>query len=150
ISKDEIDLAEELAKTVEYFSVLAEEKNVSLVLHGDTFKISGSKDMIKRAIANLISNAIYYAQKNSAISITLLKEKKTLQISNKTQAVISKENIERIFDRFYRIDSDRNRKSGGSGIGLAIVKSIMKVHKYKIYAAFHEGVITFTVCFDDL
>ncbi|MDR1615013.1 MAG: heavy metal sensor histidine kinase [Campylobacteraceae bacterium] len=150
ISKDEIDLAEELAKTVEYFSVLAEEKNVSLVLRGDTFKISGSKDMIKRAVANLISNAIYYAQKNSAISITLLKEKKTLQISNKTQAVISKENIDRIFDRFYRIDSDRNRKSGGSGIGLAIVKSIMKVHKYKIHAAFHEGVITFTINFDTL
>jgi two-component system heavy metal sensor histidine kinase CusS len=147
ILKDEVDLAEEVSKTVEYFSILAEEKNVALLTQGDTFKIIGNKEMIRRAIVNLISNAIYYAEKNSVISITLLKNKKTLQISNKTQTPILKENIDRLFDRFYRIQSARNRKSGGSGIGLAIVKSIVKVHKGDISAAYDKGVIIFTITF---
>ncbi|MDR1285613.1 MAG: heavy metal sensor histidine kinase [Campylobacteraceae bacterium] len=147
ILKDEVDLAEEVLKTVEYFGILAEEKNVTLLTRGDTFKIIGNKEMIRRAIANLISNAIYYAEKNSAITVTLLKNRKTLQISNKTQTPILKENIDRLFDRFYRVESDRNRKSGGSGIGLAIVKSIIKVHKGDIFATYENGIIIFSIVF---
>jgi signal transduction histidine kinase len=48
-----------------------------------------------------------------------------------------------LFDRFYRVQNDRNKKDGGSGIGLAIVKSIIKVHKGEISAAYNNGVITF-------
>ncbi|MDR0761825.1 MAG: heavy metal sensor histidine kinase, partial [Campylobacteraceae bacterium] len=81
ILKDEIDLGEEVSKTVEYFSILAEETNLTLLVQGESFKIIGNKDMIRRAVANLISNAIHYAKENSTVSITLLKEKKSLQIS---------------------------------------------------------------------
>ncbi|MDR2100160.1 MAG: heavy metal sensor histidine kinase [Campylobacteraceae bacterium] len=147
ILKDEIDVAEEVAKTVEYFGVLAEEKNITLCVQGGTFKILGNKDMIRRASANLISNAIHYAKENSNVSVTIFEDKKSLQISNETQNTISAENIERLFDRFYRVQGDRNRKEGGSGIGLAIVKSIVKVHKGEIHAAYNNGVITFSVRF---
>jgi two-component system heavy metal sensor histidine kinase CusS len=146
ILKDEVDLGEEVSKAAEYFSILAEEKNLTLDLQGDTFKIAGNKDMIRRAAANLISNAIRYAKENSLVSITLSKEK-TLRISNETATPVSQENIDRLFDRFYRVQNDRNKKDGGSGIGLAIVKSIIKVHKGEISATYNNGVITFDVRF---
>lgn len=145
ILKDEVDLSEEISKTVEYFSILAEERNITLLTQGWGFKIIGNKEMIRRAVVNLISNAIYYAEKNSVIHITLFKDKKILQISNKAQIPI--QNIDRLFDRFYRIESARDRKSGGSGIGLAIVKSIIKVHKGDISVAYNDGVITFDIKF---
>ncbi|MDR2081157.1 MAG: heavy metal sensor histidine kinase [Campylobacteraceae bacterium] len=147
ILKDEVDLGEEIFKTVEYFGVLAEEKNLTISVQGSAFKIIGNKEMIRRAAANLISNAIYYAKENSVISITILADEKSLQISNETQSHVCKENIERLFDRFYRVQNDRNKKSGGSGIGLAIVKSIVKVHNGEIHASYNDGVITFKIEF---
>ncbi|MDR2789424.1 MAG: heavy metal sensor histidine kinase [Campylobacteraceae bacterium] len=146
ILKDEVDLGGEILKTVEYFSILAEEKNLAISVRGGSFKIIGNKEMISRAAANLISNAIYYAKESSAVLVTLKPDKKELQISNETQNFALADNIERLFDRFYRVQNDRS-KSGGSGIGLAIVKSIIKAHNGEIRASYKGGVITFTIAF---
>jgi len=149
ITKDEVDLRRQTSALVEYFGILAEEKGVQITLDGDAPLIYGNKDMIKRCLSNLLSNAINYAKENSEISIRLSKEanQSVLKISNISTLALTKENIERIFDRFYRLDNARNRKSGGSGIGLAIVKSIVSAHKGEIFVDYQEGVVAFVVKF---
>lgn len=85
--------------------------------------IMGDKDSLERIIGNLLSNALRYAEKNIEINLEKSNDKVILKISN-TCSTIKKEDVERIFDRFYM--ADKVRKGQGSGLGLSIVKSLME------------------------
>ncbi|MDF2944848.1 MAG: integral rane sensor signal transduction histidine kinase [Herbinix sp.] len=96
-------------------------------------KVDG--DLLARAFANLISNAIKYGKDGKNILINLNKEdsKVVITITNFGE-IIPKEDLERIFQRFYRVESSRSSETGGSGLGLAIAQSIIEMHGGRISA----------------
>ncbi len=92
--------------------------------------INGKEGYVYRAILNILNNAINYSQAGD--SVTVLSEilKESINISIKDHGIgLSKEDMTRIFERFYRVDSARSRDLGGTGLGLSIVKHIMEFHK---------------------
>lgn len=97
--------------------------------------VRGDKEKIKKAITILLDNAIKYTNKNGKISVFVKEDKSKVKIIVKnTGEGIKKEDLDKIFERFYRVDGSRTRETGGYGLGLAIAKSIIETHKGKIYA----------------
>ncbi|MCW2256354.1 two-component system heavy metal sensor histidine kinase CusS [Providencia alcalifaciens] len=144
--KKQIDIKAEISSILDYFEFLAEDNDIKLKLIGNAKPILADKEMLRRAITNLISNAIRYTPKGDyvTINITNLNDCVEIIISNPgTQ--ISKEHLPKLFDRFYRVDKSRQRKNEGSGIGLAIVKSIVLAHKGIINVESDEYSTRFTL-----
>ncbi|SQH11994.1 Cu(+)/Ag(+) sensor histidine kinase [Providencia heimbachae] len=128
-----INIKTEIELIFDYFEFLAEDNEIKLKLIGEAQLIFADKDMLRRAITNLLSNAIRYTPKGDSISINISNLKNGIEIiiSNPGQK-IPEAHLPKIFDRFYRVDQSRQRKNEGSGIGLAIVKSIILAHKGSI------------------
>lgn len=142
-----LDLAVEIRAVFEYFGAWAEEKQVRLILEGDGRPVLGDRAMLRRALSNLLSNAIRHTPAGHAVSV-LLSSIDTAHVSLTVQnagAEIPAEHLLKIFDRFYRVDPSRQRQSEGGGLGLAIVKSIIEVHGGKVEASSGGGLTTFIV-----
>ncbi|MCX6120017.1 MAG: ATP-binding protein [Ignavibacteriales bacterium] len=114
------------------YESLAAARNITLKLLLSTKNdddVFGDKDRLRQVLNNLISNAINYNKPGGEVTITSEKEEHGIQISIKDTGVgIPSEHLSRIFERFYRVDSDRSRALGGTGLGLAIVKHIIEAH----------------------
>ena len=96
--------------------------------------VSGDVEKIEQVLINLIVNSIKYGKYGGVIMVSiesLAKEKIAITVADNGEG-IKKENIGRIFERFYRVDKSRSRDQGGSGLGLSIVKHIMEAHKQTI------------------
>ena len=101
----------------------------------DNIFINGEKDQIKKLISILMDNAIKYTNKNGKISVALnIERNKAKLVIKNTGEGVKEEHLEKIFERFYRIDDSRDRGTGGYGLGLSIAKSIVEEHKGKIHA----------------
>jgi len=125
----EVNLADEVRTVFDYYEAWAEEQDVSLVLKGDA-AISGDRLMLRRALSNLLSNAIHHTSSGQTIQVRLesvANEAVLISVEN-PGATIPPEHIPRLFDRFYRVDPSRQRNGEGAGLGLAIVKSIIDAH----------------------
>lgn len=96
-------------------------------------KLNGSSEQMKQVVMMLLDNAIKYTNPKGSIQLELKKHHNHLRLKvSNTGEGIAPEHVGRIFDRFYRADASRTRKSGGYGLGLAIAKSIVEQHKGKI------------------
>lgn len=113
----------------------------------DDVNISGDEDRIKQLILILLDNAIKYTSQGGTIEVKLVRNEKNAEFSvMNTGEGIPPEDIERVFDRFYRFDKSRSRNSGGYGLGLAIAKSIVTLHKGTIKVKSENGEYTkFTI-----
>lgn len=109
---------------------------------------SCNPDKIRELLGILIDNAIKHSTKNSKITVNLYKDKNNiiLEIKNKGKE-ITKEDQEKIFDRFYRVDESRNRSDNRYGLGLSIAKNIVTSHNGKIFVNCKNGYTTFKVIF---
>ena len=99
------------------------------------------------AITNIIENAIKYNRTNGSVRVSVNADHKYFYITvTDTGIGIPKEYIDRVFDRFYRVDKARSRETGGTGLGLSITRSIIIMHKgsIKLYSKENEGT-TFTI-----
>jgi two-component system sensor histidine kinase CpxA len=133
---DAVHLDELLADLV-YDSLLeAKAKDCKLLLKAPASAIvSGDEELIRRALENVIRNAIRYAPKGTAVDIELAKFHEAAVVSVRDYGPgVPDEALSRIFDPFYRVDSDRNRASGGLGLGLAIARRSVQLHKGKLSA----------------
>lgn len=131
--KSDIDLFE-LARTIcaSYEGELAN-KNLSLTIEGESSVISIDKDRMSRVISNLMSNAVKYTPENGRIKIYVQDNPDNSILTVEDSGIGIEENeIPFIFERFYRSDKSRSRNTGGAGIGLAIVKSIISTHEGEI------------------
>lgn len=157
LEKEPIDLlglSKEIAKIL---SASAKAKNVKLDVHGDSGKIMGVQPVIYEMIYNLIDNAIKYNVQNGTVEVTVKEEnpEKGHTFGNKTAISvrdtgigIPKNEQDRVFERFYRIDKSRSKELGGTGLGLSIVKHAAKFHDAAINLSSKEGEgSTFTITF---
>lgn len=108
--------------------------------------MTGDKMLMQKAVNNLASNAVSYSPENSSIYLTALAEegKIRLEIEN-TGVHIPDADLPKLFDAFYRVDHSRNKKTGGSGLGLYIVKTILEQHQAQYYIENTERGVLFTV-----
>jgi two-component system heavy metal sensor histidine kinase CusS len=144
---DAVDLAAEVRTLFEFYDALAESKGVRLELQGAA-TIEGDTLMIRRALSNLLSNAIRHASTGTAVTIAIDDDAGSADIVCRVSNVgdeIPAAALERIFDRFYRIDPSRERSSEGAGLGLAITRSIIEAHRGTIEASALTGVTCFTI-----
>ena len=130
-----LELGPALDRVVGYFEVLAEERGVSIektldLTGGAAPGVWADETMLTRAVSNLVSNALRYATIGTSIEIAGRVEARagcTIEVSNEGPA-ISADDQARVFERFYRADACRHASASSSGLGLAIVRSIMKLH----------------------
>ena len=113
---------------------IAEAKNLSLLFHPaeDDLEVFGDKEKLKQVLVNLILNAIKYTE-NGKVEVLVQDENKHVRVIVRDTGIGIPENyIDRIFERFFRIDKARSRSQGGTGLGLAIVKHIIEAHNSKV------------------
>ena len=130
------------------FGDLCEDKGIELRANDIAVaKMHGDKDALHRMIANLLENASNYTNSGGTITVTLssVGSGLILRVSD-TGIGIPEEALEKIFDRFYRVDESRTRAKGGSGLGLSIVKAIAESHHGTVTVTSEVGVGTaFTI-----
>ena len=134
--KININLSKMLSDILLVFEVIIFEKGLILEEKiKDNIFINAESNQIKKLISILMDNAIKYTNDNGKISIILRSEKNRAKLIIKnTGEGIRKEHLEKIFERFYRVDDSRDRKTGGYGLGLSIAKAIVNDNNGKIHA----------------
>lgn len=141
-----LNLRDEVIATLEFFEALAEEKDLKFRLDAIETFVHGDKAMLRRALSNLLSNAIRYSPENEVIRVFIAEQTPWVSISIENCGhQIPDEDLPRLFDRFYRIDPSRQRQTEGSGLGLAIVRSIVEVHNGSIEVKSEKGLTRFTI-----
>lgn len=147
----EINLGDLLNELVSRQSYLIEEKNINLTLDiNDNLIIKADKEKIIKVINNLINNAIKYSPQYESIYIRGYKLKTTkrvkLEIEN-TGVTIDERYLSEVFNPFFRIEKSRNRKTGGSGLGLYIVSQILKSHDFDFNIQNRKNSVVFHIYF---
>ncbi len=135
------DIGALLADVRDYYEAAAAEAGVALTVSGGG-GVTGDVDrgLLQRAIGNLVSNALAHTQAGGSIAMNAREEAGRIRIEiADTGAGISAEALPRVFDRFYRADPARPRKSGGAGLGLAIVRQIVLLHGGEVQVASQVG-----------
>jgi two-component system phosphate regulon sensor histidine kinase PhoR len=123
------------------FIPMADEKNIKIIFNPakDDLQVFGDKDKLRQVFVNLLQNAIKYTDEGS-IEIILDEDKKFVNILIRDTGIgIPEEDLNRVFERFYRVDKARSRAVGGTGLGLAIVKHIIEAHNSKIIVQSKPG-----------
>jgi two-component system heavy metal sensor histidine kinase CusS len=146
-SFETINIQEEVQSLFDFFEALAEDTHITLAISGNTSNISGDRELIRRALTNLLSNAIRHTPEGKTIKVVLVdtaNDMVGISITNEGSTILS-EHLERIFDRFYRVDPSRQRHGDGTGLGLAIVRTIVEAHKGVIHAQSNSHSTTFTI-----
>ncbi|HLR20901.1 MAG TPA: ATP-binding protein [Tissierellaceae bacterium] len=130
LNKSEFNISKELKDIITTFiPVYAKEKYSINESIEDNIKVSMDKDKFKQIINNLLSNSFNYLEEDGNVFIKLWTSKYNLNLSIEDNGVgIKEKDLRHIFDRFYRVDRSRNKATGGSGLGLSIVKSIVEAH----------------------
>lgn len=145
------NLANSVHEVIDYFEALSESESIQITLDcyplpNTQFLVEGHEPMLKRAISNILENAICYASPESTITIQLKIENNhiSLTMTNQIISEISSDRLEQIFDRFYRLDPARtqNKSQQGFGIGLSITQAIIKAHQGNIYASSEQKTFT--------
>lgn len=143
-----LKLADLISEAIDASRMAAEARNISLTFTqlGD-FEVLGDRRQIEMAISNLVENAINYSSDGTRVAIALRQQDALAEISISDQGVgIPEKDIERIFERFYRVDPARSRATGGTGLGLSIVKHVANNHGGDISVWSVEGAgSTFTI-----
>ena len=142
-----INLARLLEQLVFEFNPMFREKNLSCKLDiPNDIMLRCDADKIQRVFDNLLRNAVIYSFNDSVIEVTAdcQDDSVTVQFLNHGDT-IPKEKLEQIFGQFYRLDTSRSTERGGAGLGLAIAKEIIELHKGTIVVKSEEEVIEFIV-----
>ena len=147
INKTELNITYLLKQLIDECYPMLEKNNLKCVLNApDKVNYLGDGDKLARAFGNLLKNAISYSKEESEIVINLKKDTNNVvvEVINKGKQ-ISKEKLSKIFEKFYRLDSARTSRTGGSGLGLSIAKDIVELHNGTITAESNEEETTLRV-----
>jgi two-component system sensor histidine kinase SenX3 len=143
-----VDIDSVIAQAVDRNRVAAEKHGIALVSGGDAgAEVFGDGGLLVTAVHNLIANAIQYSPDNSRVGIGVSHSDGVVEIAVTDQGVgIPEAERDRVFERFFRVDSARSRNTGGTGLGLAIVKHVVQNHGGDVRVWSHAGSgSTFTI-----
>ena len=129
LKKEPVSLLKEVEAVKEFYEALALEQEIDIRCEGEEFFIPAHPDLLRRALSNVLSNALKYTQPGGKVSLSLNQKDGFAQLNICDNGVgIAEEHLPKVFDRFYRADPSRSQSPQGTGLGLAIVKSIMDLH----------------------
>ncbi|MBW9207173.1 two-component sensor histidine kinase [Mumia sp. zg.B53] len=126
----EVDVATLVAAAVERNAVDAEARGIDVAVRSaDDLYVHGDGEQLLQAVNNLVENAIAYSEEGTSVTVDAARVDDEVRIAVRDQGVgIAQAEIERIFERFYRVDPARARSTGGTGLGLSIVKHVAASH----------------------
>ena len=103
--------------------------------------VRGDRNALEQVLINLLDNAVKYGRQGGKILLSAVeKDQREIQISVKDDGIgIPREDLPRIFERFYRVDKGRSQELGGTGLGLSIVKHIVQAHGGQVWAESEPG-----------
>ncbi|MEO1785205.1 ATP-binding protein [Thermodesulfobium sp. 4217-1] len=130
LEKKTLDIKEIIQKSASLLKDQIEKKRLRCNIKGDTFLIDADETLIMEVFLNLIDNAIKYNRESGTIDIFIYPEKRVEIVDSGIG--ISKESLERVFDKFYRADPSRSKEIEGLGLGLSLVKEILDLHNARI------------------
>ncbi len=133
IRLDDFDLSELSTELDELLQAKAKKKGLKLEIHHTQIAVNADRDRIRQVLVNLIENAIVYTDEGEVKFKYRRRQNKVRIEVVDTGRGIPESHLERVFERFYRVDPDRSRKSGGTGLGLSIVKQILHAHGEQIH-----------------
>jgi len=126
---EELEVANVIQRMLNFYQVVADDKNISLSQEGEA-TVRADPVMFRRVIDNVLSNALRYTPEDGRVSVQIKQDDDDgvhIEISDNGPG-IEDEHLKYIFDRFYRVDEARTSDKAGMGLGLSIVKTIMKLH----------------------
>ena len=137
LSRDSIEISEfDLKSLIDDIALgfghalAAKQQKLTIEPQGNNFKISADRDKIEQVFVNLIDNAVKYTNDGGRIEICLVQQDGEVVVTVEDDGLgIPKEDLDRVFERFYRVDKARSRQLGGTGLGLGIAKHIVLAHK---------------------
>jgi len=138
----DLDMADVTAEAVERVSPIAMRKGVPLLLKSEKgiAIVSGDFFQLVSAIANLVENAVKYSDQTHQVEVRVLTTDTTVSVEVEDRGIgIPADSIDRIFERFYRVDRARNRATGGTGLGLSIVRHVATNHGGEVNVRSREG-----------
>jgi two-component system heavy metal sensor histidine kinase CusS len=131
------DAANQLERLADYYDGIADEAGVKIRIEGSG-RVTADEELFRRALSNLLANAIRHTPRYGMVTMRVTVDSANVRISVENEGKpIDPALLERIFDRFYRIDASRNRhaaSSASTGLGLAIVRTIMDLHNGSVHA----------------
>ena len=141
---EKFDIVELIQGVFDLLEMRAAKKNITLTfdMKYKPIDVWADKERIQQVVMNLVMNSIKYGKDDGTTEVSvenLIKNKVIVRITDNGEG-IEKQHIPRLFERFYRVDKSGNRKEGGSGLGLSIVKHIIEAHHEKIYVESVHGV----------
>lgn len=140
LDKTQVDLMDIVHTVSDSFAIDVAKKNLTLVIEGTSSLVWADHDKLCQVMVNLLSNAVKYTGEHGNIRISVKDcDTSGLLIVEDDGIGIPEQELPLIFERFYRTDKSRNRESGGAGIGLAIVKSIVAAHGGTVKAESEQG-----------
>ena len=138
-----VEISNVIAEAVDQCEVLAEARKISINLDGvQNAVVVGNREQLVMAVHNLVENAINYSAEGTNVVISSKLDDGLIEILVKDQGLgIAEENLDRIFERFYRVDPARSRATGGTGLGLSIVKHVIANHggEVKVWSSMGVG-----------
>ena len=145
LKKSNFDVVDLINNSIEMLEISAKKKNIKLMIEHENnppINVHADKEKIEQVIINLIENSIKYGRENGTTEIVVqdLVENKIIVRVTDNGIGVKENHIDRLFERFYRVDQSGSRSSGGSGLGLAIVKHIVDAHDEKIYVESDFGI----------
>lgn len=139
LRRSSFNLAEELQRVADYFEGPSSEKGIDIHVdaQGD---LQADRELFRRAISNLVDNAIRHAHANSTVSLTAERTGECVRVSvTNVGEGIDPEHLEKVFDRFYRLDKARHAAGGSNGLGLSIVKTVAELHSGSVGVESESG-----------
>lgn len=137
LDRTTFDIVEIIQFSFELLEIKAKKKNITLLFDKNytPIYVNADRERIQQVIGNILMNSIKYGRENGTTEVAIesfSNDKIIIKITDNGEGV-SQENIHRLFERFFRVDKTGNRKQGGSGLGLSIVKYIIEAHHEHIY-----------------
>lgn len=145
LNMENFNIVELVQHSFDLLEMKAAKKNITLTFdmeYQEPVWVYADRERIQQVLTNLVVNSIKYGKKGGTTEISvenLIKNKVIVRVTDNGEG-IKKENIPRLFERFYRVDKSGSRKEGGSGLGLSIVKHIIEAHSERIYIESVYGV----------
>ncbi len=143
-----IQISEAAREAIDQSKLHADSRHIELIFNSESEeKVSGDRNQLITSFHNLIENAINYSPESTRVAVAVRNQNELVEVSVSDQGIgIPEKDLERIFERFYRVDPARSRLTGGTGLGLSIVKHIINNHGGDISVWSVEGAgTTFTI-----